>query len=276
MEIMVKSNPVYYEEYGEGIPILMLHGKPIDHHQMVADMEPLFKQRSGWRRIYPDLPGMGKTPGAAWITHIDQVLDLLMAFLQQVAPGQRYVVAGTSFGGYLARGLAYKQGSMIDGLLLVVPAINPDPEKRELPPRQVLVKDAQFLAALTPEEAGFSNMSVVQSMEVLDTIRTVVRPAVQIADQPFLEKLEEHPEFSFPVDQVETPFPAPALILTGRQDFGAGYRDAWTILENFPRATFAVLDRAGHMLGVEQTTLFQALTNEWLDRVEEYVAGSNS
>jgi pimeloyl-ACP methyl ester carboxylesterase len=41
------------------------------------------------------------------------------------------------------------------------------------------------------------------------------------------------------------------------------------LLENFPRATFAVLDRAGHNLQIEQQLLFNSLINEWLDRVEE-------
>ena len=61
----------------------------------------------------------------------------------------------------------------------------------------------------------------------------------------------------------------PTLILAGRQDAMVGYRDAWKILENYPRGTFAVLDRAGHNLQIEQETLFNALVNEWLDRVEE-------
>jgi pimeloyl-ACP methyl ester carboxylesterase len=58
-------------------------------------------------------------------------------------------------------------------------------------------------------------------------------------------------------------------MLTGRQDSSVGYRDAWTILENYPRATFVVLDRAGHGLYIEQEGLFNALVNDWLDRVEE-------
>ena len=36
----------------------------------------------------------------------------------------------------------------------------------------------------------------------------------------------------------------PTLVIAGRQDVTAGYRDAWHILESYPRATFAVLDRA--------------------------------
>ena len=59
-------------------------------------------------------------------------------------------------------------------------------------------------------------------------------------------------------------------MLMGRQDSSCGYHDAWSILENDPRGTFVVLDRAGHGLMVEQGDLFNALANEWLDRVEEY------
>ena len=31
MEAMVRDVPVYYEEYGTGIPILMLKGTSVDH-----------------------------------------------------------------------------------------------------------------------------------------------------------------------------------------------------------------------------------------------------
>lgn len=58
-------------------------------------------------------------------------------------------------------------------------------------------------------------------------------------------------------------------MLVGRQDQVAGYRGAWRILENYPRATFAVLDREGHNLQIEQPQLFNALLGEWLDRVQE-------
>jgi pimeloyl-ACP methyl ester carboxylesterase len=61
----------------------------------------------------------------------------------------------------------------------------------------------------------------------------------------------------------------PSLIVAGRQDTAVGYRDQWRIIESYPRATFAVPDRAGHGTTPEQDQLFSALINEWLDRVEE-------
>ena len=51
-----------------------------------------------------------------------------------------------------------------------------------------------------------------------------------------------------------------------------GYRGAWPLLEHMPRATYAVLDRAGHALEREQSGLFTALASEWLDRVEEFTS----
>jgi pimeloyl-ACP methyl ester carboxylesterase len=39
---------------------------------------------------------------------------------------------------------------------------------------------------------------------------------------------------------------------------------------HYPRATFAVLDRAGHALPHEQEKLVIALMSEWLDRVQEH------
>jgi len=272
MEVMVKSIPLYYEEFGTGNPIVMLHGWPSDHRHMVADMEPLFEHRQGWRRIYPDLPGMGKTPGADWITHQDDMLEMLVAFLQQVAPDQRYVVAGSSYGGYMARGLVYRLGEKIDGVSLMVPVIETEESKQHIPPPQVLVEDPQFQAALTPGDAVVSRMVVVQSPGRLEFFRKYIQPAIAIADHAFLGRVAKNYAFSFPVDQLTKPFPGPALILTGRQDSSCGYRDALNLLDNYPRGTFAVLDRAGHGLGVEQKGLFRALAQEWLDRVEEYIA----
>jgi pimeloyl-ACP methyl ester carboxylesterase len=50
---------------------------------------------------------------------------------------------------------------------------------------------------------------------------------------------------------------------------GISESDAWNILENFPRATFCILDKAGHNLQIEQEELFNSLINEWLDRTNK-------
>lgn len=270
MECQVRDIKIYYEEFGSGRPLLALHGWPLDHRHIANDLEPLFANRMGWRRLYPDLPGMGNTRAADWIINQDQMLDLVIEFLDTVAPGERYVVAGTSYGAYLARGLVHHRIDQIDGLLLDVPAVETDAAKMRLPQPLVVHQDEAFLAALSPDEQEMRGFIVAQSMDLLTEFRRVFSPAGAIADHSFLERLDKQYAFSFDVDALPTSCPAPALFLTGRHDNWCGYREAYRLLDNYPRASFAVLDRAGHALAVEQKTLFRALVNEWLDRVEEY------
>lgn len=107
---------------------------------------------------------------------------------------------------------------------------------------------------------------------MLDYARNFPRPTDDDAGDPdFLDRLQADPDnyaLSIDVDSLPHPFIKPTLIITGRQDSNVGYRDAWSLLENFPRASFAVLDRAGHYLE-EKDDVNRALVEEWLLRVEE-------
>jgi pimeloyl-ACP methyl ester carboxylesterase len=254
----------------------MLHGWPVDHRHMVKDFEPLFEHRDGWKRLYPDMPGMGQTKGADWIESQDQMLAILLEFIDTVIPEQQFCLAGTSYGGYLAQGVVRERSSQMSGLFLMTPAQTMDGTKRVLPPNVTLVRDDELISEMEPNEAEFfEEFAVVQSRALLESLRRDVFPAFEIADHGFLDNMENSIDFSFDITALPETFNKPSLILLGRQDSNVGYSDAWQILENYPRATFVVLDRAGHGLGVEQRQLFLALASEWLDRVEESIRLNN-
>lgn len=255
---------IYYETYGAGRPIVMLPGRPSDHRVMARFMEPLFARRDGWQRFYPDLPGTGRTPSVDRLATHDQMLDAMLAFIDKVIPGQRFVLAGLSYGGYLARGVVHHRAAAIDGVMLCVPQVKADPAEAQLPPRTTVVADPPLVAELGPG----ASLVVVQTPPVVEAVRELFAE-VAIADHPFNERLEEAAPFSFDVDALPAAFGAPTLIMTARQDHLCGYRDAWELLENYPRATFAVLDRAGHFVNIEQDALCRALMHEWLERVEQ-------
>jgi pimeloyl-ACP methyl ester carboxylesterase len=255
---------IYYETYGAGRPILMLPGRPSDHRVMARLMEPLFTQREGWLRLYPDLPGTGRTPAADRLATHDGMLEAVLAFVDAVIPGQRFVLAGLSYGGYLARGVVQRRAALIDGVLLCAPQVKAEPEQAQLPPQTTVVADPTLVAELGPG----ASLVVVQTPPVVEAVRELFAE-VAMADHAFNERLEAAGPYSSDVDKLPAPFGGPALILTARQDCLCGYRDAWGLLENYPRATFAVLDRAGHFVNIEQDVLCRALMREWLDRVEE-------
>jgi pimeloyl-ACP methyl ester carboxylesterase len=263
---------IYYEAHGEGLPILMLHGYGIDHNIMVGCMEPIFKKRPGYRRIYIDLPGMGKSKAPGWLGNSDQVLDIVIKFSEKAIPEGDFLVAGESYGGYIARGMVNKIPERLQGVLLICPVMVGDRSKRQLPPRTVFVRDEKLLAGINPEDRKFfERMLILQDKRRWERFQQDILPGRRIEDTAFLDRLKKHGyECSFDVDKIPTPFDKPSLILTGRQDASVGYKDALKLIDNYSRGTFSILDRAGHGLEVEQECVFNCLTSEWLDRIEEY------
>jgi len=262
---------VYYESFGSGRPFVALHGFSPDHRLMTGCLEPIFKHRKGWKRIYPDLPGMGKTKGEKWIAGSDQMLDVVLEFIQRVIPNQHFVLAGESYGGYLARAVVQKKHNLVDGLLLICPAIVADREKRRVPEHKILLQDPKFLSTLGKSDlADFKSGHVVLTRRVWKRYSKEVLPGLKIADYEFLKEIEKNREFSFDLEAGAEPFDKPSLLFAGRQDTSVGYHDAWSIVDKYPRMTYAVLDKASHDLEIEQERVFNMLVNEWLDRVEEF------
>ncbi len=272
MRCAVEGLDFYYESYGEGTPIVFIHGFGVDHHSMKGTMEPVFKNRPGWKRIYFDMPGMGKTKAPENIKNTDDMLEAIIALINKLIPSGNILISGTSYGGLLARGVIYRMPERIDGALLLVPVTVSERPKRELPPKIVLVKDEELLASLTKKERKeFELMTTVQDKSTWGRYSVENVPALALADTEFMEKIARSGfQFSFDVDKLMKPFVKPALIFTGRQDTAVGCRDALKLIDNFPRGAFAILDRAGHSLEIEQETIVHCLTDEWLDRVEEY------
>jgi pimeloyl-ACP methyl ester carboxylesterase len=273
MECLLENITVHYEVYGEGRPVIVLPGWSLNARLTSHETEPYFQQRQGWKRFYIDPPGHGKTPGKEWITDQDKILEVVLACIDQLTAGQRFCLMGTSLGGYLARGVRRFRSDLIDGVAMIVPAIIAEDQKRTVPPHQVLVEEPGIRAEIRTAEMDLYEMAVVHTHKWLDYQRGFPEiPEKEMGDFQFLSSIRDHPEkyaFSFDVDDVPEPFPAPSLIIAGRQDSNVGYRDAWNILEKYPRATYVVLDRAGHELE-EKEGLVNALVNEWLGRVEEF------
>ena len=263
-----RPTDLHHVERGTGVALINLHGWPAEHGQMMAMMEPLFPRRVGWRRIYLDLPGMGLSTGPKWLVNHDQMLDVVSDFLEAVAPDQRVVVAGHSYGAKLARGLMRRHGDRIAAAFLLSPGA-PAGVPVAAAPFPVVAEDPQFDAELTEAERRIVGLIHVRSLSVLETIRAQALPGLEAADHAFLARIAAGPDFSFFTEPAR-PFPGPVLILSGRQE-PTGYAHLVDLLGECPRGTCAILDRTGHLLFAEQPALLTALATEWLDRVEEYL-----
>lgn len=84
--------------------------------------------------------------------------------------------------------------------------------------------------------------------------------------------MEDNYSFSFDVDEIISGlnYDRPSLFMCGKQDDCVGYEDLWELLKSYNRATFAVLDVAGHNLQIEQVSVFNELVSNWLMRTEKF------
>jgi pimeloyl-ACP methyl ester carboxylesterase len=260
VEYVAGDVPVHYVEQGEGSPVLALHGAGVDHREVMACLDPVFDAVTGYRRIYLDLPGMGRTPAPDTVCSADDVLEVLLAFIDGVIGDQPLLLAGNSAGGYFAQAIAARRPEQVVGLALLCPLLA---GIHDVPEHDVTYRSG------TIGNDEFRDYFTVQTAKTLDRYERYVQPAAQLADQSALARIGEQWELT-PGPQDQAPYRYPTLLVTGRQDSTVGYARAWELLEQYPRATFAVLDAAGHALPHEQPELLRALVTEWLDRVREH------
>jgi pimeloyl-ACP methyl ester carboxylesterase len=252
---------------GEGTAVLALHGWTPDHRLMSGCLEPIFTELPGYRRLYPDLPGMGRSPAGS-IDSSDGIMAAVRDFIDTEIGDVPFVLIGESYGGYLARGLIAERPEQILGLGLICPiGVALEHADRTVPEHVVLESDPAAIATLTPEEAeDFTEITVLQTADVLRQYRQDVVPGLDAADVEAMARIRENWALTIAPESGPV-YPRPSLILCGRQDSATGYADQFPLLPHYPRATYAVLDMAGHNLQIEQPALLDVLVRDWLARV---------
>lgn len=247
---------VHYVEHGTGRPVLVLHGAGVDHREAEACFEPALDGVAGLRRIYPDLPGMGRTGAPETLRSADDVLDTLLAFADEVTGGTPHLLIGHSAGAYFAQAMAARRPVAVAGLALVCPLL---PTLRDVPEHRVVAGSGAI------GDEVFRSYFVIQTPPMLERYERYVAPAAALVDESALERIGERWALT-PVHP--PPYPGPTSVVAGRLDSTVGYAATVDLLDHYPHASIAVVDDAGHALPHEQPELLRALLLEWLARVE--------
>lgn len=258
----MKYGIMEYEIIGEGIPVLIIHGWGISSITMKGAFEPIFSDIGGYKRFYIDLPGMGDSEHGD-VKSSDDILAVLHEFAADVIR-ERFIIAGQSYGGLLARGFVNKYPELVSKLILLCPCVIPGVRQGRVEPYKIAEKDEKFLSSLTKEEYdSFTQMNVVLTETVWVRYRKYLIPALEKADWDFLNNTLEG-SFSFDPDDLKEPCPIPALIIAAKQDSEVGYKDQFDLMRIYPNSTYCAVDKAGHNLQIEQPEIFESIVKIWL------------
>jgi len=257
--VMVNGVHLAVEIEGGGPPILLVHGYPLDRTIWRAQMSGL----TGWRRIAPDLRGMGRSDapdlGYSMATYADDLAALLDALSLE-----RAVVCGLSMGGYVAFELLRRYRPRIRALILMDTRAEADSseERRARDAAVALVRDEGSTAiAATMIPKLFAPDASRVCPEAVQRIRRVIEATPVAGIAGALTAMRDRPD--------STPLLAalqdlPTLILVGEQDGLTPPTVSLYLKEAIPGARLAIIPGAGHLPPVEQPEATTRILAEFL------------
>jgi len=217
---------------------------------------------SGLRQLYPDLPGHGDSPTTC-PPAAQAVLEELATWIEQRVTTP-VLLAGGSYGGYLAAGIARQRPGLIRGLLLVCPGVILDMDSRDLPAEPRNAPPGWLDEAPEPLRA---HLDVALGHRTPAVVRTVLEAIGSgHGDEAYRRELREGPGNALADEGADVSYDGPVAVITGRQDRIVGYADQFRAMRHYPRGTFTVVDEAGHYLPYEQPEALAAGTADWLRR----------
>ena len=245
--LMVHGVNLAVEVEGEGPAILFVHGYPLDRTLWREQIDGL----DGYRRIAPDLRGMGESDAPDLGYSMSIYAADLAALLDALAVDE-VVVCGLSMGGYIAFEFLRQWRSRVRGLVLLDTRAEADDAE---------ARRGRDAAAATARDSGAGAIADTMLPKLLAPATlngkpdTVQRVRTMISNTPVagiagaLAAMRDRPSS-------ETLLPAlaglPTLVLVGEHDSVTPPERARTMAQAIPGARLAVIPGAGHLGPVEQ------------------------
>jgi pimeloyl-ACP methyl ester carboxylesterase len=263
-------NLLHYGAEGSGLPVVLLHPTPVDHHFWVPAAASL---DAGYRVLLPDLPGHGLSPLGDEPADMASMASAILRLLDALSI-ERAIFCGCSIGGYLLYELWRQAPERLRAMAICCAKPHPDsPEVRRQ--REITIAGIKERGT----EAFFNA-----------TVKALVGAPTQENDPDILKRLctmmeRMAPESAIAVQRALATRPdsrptaatisVPTAILAGALDQGSTPDEMRELADLIPGSSFYLLQEMGHYAPYEQPRLVGALLRRFLDEcvTDECVAG---
>src|SRR5918999_55781 len=263
----------YVELGAGGMPVLFLHGLG---GNWTAWLETLPSVARGRRVVAVDLPGFGKSPPASDGISISGYARTIERFCDEIGL-ERFVVVGSSLGGWVAAELALRVPSRVAALVLA-DAAGIVPTRLERTKVVGMMRGAALGAPLAPRfRRSIASRPRLRKMALKYTIAD---PSGLAADFVYMA-LPEAPDPGFEpaftaarrswsdawCDRL-TEIDCPTLIVWGERDSLLPVRHGREFARRIRGSRLRVIRGAGHLPMVERPTEVNAALLEFLDAID--------
>ena len=250
---------------GDGPALLLVHGFPLDRSLWAHQVATL----AGWRRIAPDLRGLGGTIAPDDDYSIAAYADDLIGLLDRLQVS-RAVVAGLSMGGYIAFDMVRRYRERVAGLILCDTRADADgPEGRASRDAMIALVKEQGVGAvaerLLPRVLGRATQ--VTQPHLVDQVREMMTRAPVGGVAGALRAMRDRADSTPLLPSISVP----TLVVVGQEDEVTPPAIARAMTDAIPSAAMTVIPGAGHLSPLEAPTAVSRVLAEFLEHVRDMV-----
>lgn len=257
-EIHFRNKKLFYRVYGQGTPVVLLHGFGETGDVWNRQIKAL---ESNYKLIVPDLPGSGKSEALDHGFTIDDLADTTKAIVDYEERNNKFHLFGHSMGGYTTMAFAEKYEDRLLSYGLVHSSSYPDTEeKKEVRKKGIefIRKNGGFTFLKTITPGLFSETSQQNHPEYITELLSL---ATGITDETLIgyyEAMMRRPDRS----EVLAKSHVPVLFIIGKYDGVVPLELSLRQAALPAKTTSKILEKTAHMgMWEEEELTGQALTN---------------
>ena len=238
----VNNQKIFYREYGEGSPIVYIHGNTGSSRWW-----DLVKDIPGYKTIALDLPNFGMSSSLD-IADIDVYADYVAEFIK-VQNIKNPIIAGHSLGGAVLISLAVRYPDIPQAIVLIDSA---DPSGLKTPEEHYVVIE---LYKTSRDLMYKALQAVTPAMDNPTLLQQLVDDAMIMAPHAYAGNARALERFNY-TGRTKN-YTKPVLVLWGAKDIIITRSMAESTRDAFPQATLHVFEDVGHSVIVEKPQAFK-------------------
>ncbi len=245
---------LFFEDEGDGRPVLLIHGHTLDRRVWEAVLPAL--RAAGCRTVRPDLRGHGRSTRPDSEYHVSHHAADMEAVLDAAGVDQA-TVAGFSIGGGIALEMALRRPARVGAMVLLAPVM---PDR----PFEAAFMDSMREVARVARSEGIEAAMRGPWARCQLFAHSFSKPGVREAAEAILQGFPGAEYLATRRDQVvrEWTVPerlqeidAPTLVLVGELEMPGFRAFAAEAAEGIPDARLEVVADCGHLLPLEEPDL---------------------
>jgi 3-oxoadipate enol-lactonase len=251
-----------YRDLGEGEPLVLLHGFPLNGRMFESQMTAF----SGSHRVVaPDYPGFGRSPRTPAQPDVRYYAEGVRGLLDRLHL-ERVILGGVSMGGYVAFECMRLFPERVSALILANTRPEPDAEEMRETRKEMALRVAQEGVGVLIElqmDRLLTPHTLQNNEELVESVRAMIFDNSPDGIVAALGAMRERPDSTPLLGEIDVP----TLVVGGEEDGISSPEIMGAMAAKIPGAHHVTIPKASHLSNLEAPEEFNATLADFLKSI---------